>query len=383
MHQIKNSLALFTLLALFSCIKPYTPKIDASAEKKYVVSGRVTDKEGWQEVEVSLSSPIESPGYIPVSGCQVMILDDKGNIFSLEEYNPGLYHVWMGQEHLTTGTSYRVRVSTPDGAQLVSGFDKMPAGPKLDTVYYAIKYVPTADPQIFDTVMQFYVDLNAQGSYSQYYKWEIDETWEYQSAHRIEYYYDGTIHHVSPPDYSKMTCWITSSVKNVFTLSTKSLSQNTYNAFPLHGINGHTPRLGILYSILVSQLALTEGAYNYWEQLRINSNEQGGLYEKQPLAIKGNLVDESNPTKDVLGYFYAATESSSRYFYHDIAGITLKFGYDCYPEELGVGGWHNILPWWYPVYFYYYKAKIYTFNIECVDCRARGGTIVKPDFWPK
>ena len=383
MHQIKYIFILFSLLLLYACIKPYTPKIDANAENKYVVSGRVTDTEGWQEVAVSLSSPIESPEYVPVSNCMVTILDNKGNMFSLVEYKPGLYHVWMGQENLSPGTSYKVMVVTPGREILVSGSDTMPTGPKLDSVYYLIKDVPTSDPEISLRIMQFYVDLNAQGSYSQFYKWEVEETWEYHAAHRLEYYYDGTFHQVEPPDYSKKVCWSGGLVKNIFTISTKNLSQNTYKQYPLHSIDGHTSRLGILYSILVRQLALSEGAYNYWEQLRINSNEQGGLYEKQPLAIKGNMVNKSNPEKNVLGYFYTSSVSVRRYFYHDIIGIDLDFSDGCVEKSLGRGGFEAYFRWQYPIYYYYPAGSVKILNTGCIDCRLMGGTIVKPDFWPK
>lgn len=372
------------MLMLFACIKPYDPLIESNVENKYVVSGKVTNKAGWQEVEVSLSSPIESPKYIPVSGCQVMILDDKGNIFSLEENTPGHYQVWMDQEFVTPGTSYQVRVVTPGGEELVSGFDKMPAGPPLDSVYYSIKDVPTPNPGISHRVMQFYIDLNAVGNYSQYYKWEVTETWEYHAPYPFEYYYDGTFHTIYPPDYSNMVCWTTGLVKNVFTISTKNLMQNIYNQYPLHYIDGHTSsRLGILYSMLVSQLALSEGAYNYWEQLRINSNEQGGLYEKQPLAIKGNLLNISNPEKVVLGYFYAASESSRRYFYKDIEGIDLDFYNFCSESYLGMFSWKEFSKDDYPVYYRIEAGVVKILSYECIDCRRLGGTTVRPDFWPK
>jgi len=384
MHQIKNISVILTMVLLFSCIKHYDPLIDANVEKKYVVSGRITDTEGWQEVEVSLSSPIESPEYIPVSACQVKILDDKDNVFSMEEYKPGKYQVWMGREYLTHGTSYQVRVTTPGGEELVSGFDKMPIGPRLDSIYYSIEDVPTSNPDKSLRIMQFYVDLNAVGDYSQYYKWEVMETWEYHAPLPLQYYYDGHLHEVHPPDSSNMVCWKTIPVKNVFTISTKSFSQNIYKKYPLHSIDGHTSRLGILYSILVRQLALSEEAYNYWEQLRINSNEQGGLYEKQPLAIKGNLQNFSKPEKVVLGYFYAVSESERRYFYHDIEGIDLDFYNFCSPYSLGQFGWKEVLPWEYPVYYYYNEyGALKILNKECIDCRSLGGTTVKPDFWPK
>ncbi len=383
MHQIKNILAILSMILLFACIKPFDPSIDSNAANTYVVSGRVSNTEGWQEVEVSLSSPIESPLYIPVPGCQVTILDDKGHVFSLEESEPGNYRVWMDQQYLIPGTSYQVRVATPGGEELESGFDRMAAGPQVDSVYYHINDVPTPNPQVNLKVMQFYVDLNAKGDYSQYYKWEIVETWEYEAAHPLEYYYDGTHHVVDPPDYSKKVCWITGLVKNVFTVSTKSLSQNIYNQYPLQTVDGHTSRLGILYSTLVRQLALSEGAYNYWDQLRINSNEQGGLYEKQPFAIKGNLLNVSNPENDVLGYFYAASESTKRYFYHDVEGIVLDYSDQCYESVLGKFGWREYFPREYPIYYFYNEAgMLRILNCYCIDCRLQGGTIVKPDFWP-
>ncbi len=382
MLQTKNIIKLIALVLLLSCIKPYEPDIKANAENKYVISGRVTDNEGWQEVDVSLTSPIYTPMFKPVSGCQIDIYDDKGNDFSLEEFEEGSYRVWMDQQYLTTGSSYKVKVITPDQQELVSGYDTMPSGPQLDSVYYRIEDIPTSDPETNDRVMQFYVDLNAQSDDSPYYKWEVIETWEHKSQHAKEFYYDGFFHQIDPPDSSTYDCWATVFVRNVFTLSTTNLSQNTYQQYPLHHIDGHTSRLSVLYSILVRQLALSEYAYNYWEQLRINSNEQGGLYEKQPLAIVGNLVNLTHPDKKVLGYFYAASESIRRYFYKDIAGIDIDFDSYCRPEPLGRKGWKEFTAYDYPVYYYYGSNGLRILNYECVDCRLLGGTTTKPDYWP-
>jgi hypothetical protein len=383
MHRIRNISIIFILL-LFGCIKPYDPKIESNKENKYVVSGRITDVEGWQEVEVSLSSPIESPEYIPVSHCAVYILDDKGNKFWLTEFEPGNYHVWMGKELLAPGRAFKVMVVPPGSEILESGFDTMPNCPQLDSVYYSIKELPTTDPEKYLRVMQFYIDLNAEGNYSQYYKWEVTETWEYHAAHPAQFYYDGTFHEIIPPDYTNNVCYTTSMVKNVFTVSTKGLSQNIYKQYPLHYINGNSSRLGYLYSMLVNQFALSEGAYNYWEQLRINSNEQGGLYEKQPLAIKGNMMNVTNPDRDVLGYFYTTSVSNKRYFYHDVEGIELDFRDNCMEDPLGRMGWLEFSPEEYPVYYYFNeKGSLRIITRDCIDCRVSGGTTVKPDFWPR
>jgi hypothetical protein len=384
MHQIKNTAILFLLLLLGSCIKSYEPVIDSKASNKYVVSGRVTDQEGWQEVEVSLSSPVDSALYKPVSGCLGIIRDDKGNSFPLQEYQNGHYRTFMKQIDLVPGTSYRVEVLTPDGQKIESGYEKMPLCAPLDSVYYALEEIQTADPGVTNTVMQFYVDLDANGNYSQFYKWEVEETWEYHAAHPLEFYYDGTFHEVKPPDYTNKICWITVLAKNVFTLSTKTVAQGVYKQYPLHYIDGKSSsRLGILYSILVKQYAMSEAAYNYWEQLRINSNEQGGLYEKQPNAIKGNLQNTDKPDNEVLGYFFAASVKSRRYFYQQVEGIDLSFYNYCTEDGLGKFGWKEFFTWEYPIFYYYNEIGLLRIlNAECIDCRRLGGTLDKPDFWP-
>jgi hypothetical protein len=384
MQRINIIAVLFAMLLLAACIKSYDPPIDSSAKNKYVITGCVTDQEGWQVVEISMSSPIESPSYIPISDCFAQIRDNKGNGFPLRELEPGRYRVWMSQADLTPGTAFRVQVLTPDGETLESGYDTMPRGPGLDSVYYAIEDIPTSTPGKDDRVMQFYADLDAIGDYSRYYKWEVIETFEYHAAHPGEFFYDGTFHEIKPPDYTNNVCYATVPAKNVFTISTKNLTQNVYKGYPLHAIDGNTPRLAYLYSILVRQLALSEGAYNYWEQLRINSNDQGGLYEKQPLAIKGNMKNTSTPDKDVLGYFYTASVSSKRYFYHDIEGIVLDYNNGCSEDALGRMGWLEFSPAEYPVYYYFnLQGYLRILTHECIDCRLGGGTTVKPDFWPK
>ncbi|PKP53564.1 MAG: hypothetical protein CVT92_03755 [Bacteroidetes bacterium HGW-Bacteroidetes-1] len=373
----------FLVILAISCVKPFSPNIESDKENKYVVSGKISSIGGWQEVSVSMSSPIDEPEFIPVFGCQIRILDNNGNSFLLEEGDAGNYRIWIGEENLSPGTSFKVEVYTPDGMVIESTYDTLVQGPALDSVYYHIEEVATTIPTVFMQGMQFYVDLNATGFDSKYYKWEIIETWEYHAAQPAENYYDGSFHQIIPPDYSNKICWMTSLVKNVYTISTNNLSQNAYQQYPLHFVDGHTSRLGIYYSILVKQQTLGEEAYNYWEKVRINSTEQGGLYEKQPVAIKGNLKNKTNPEKEVLGFFYVASESSKRLFYSDIYGITLTFTDFCNEEFLGRKGWLEYKPSEYPVYYYINQQRqLKILNTECVDCRLIGGTTTKPVFWP-
>jgi len=253
----------------------------------------------------------------------------------------------------------------------------------VDSVYYIRKDLPTNITGQVISGIQFYVDLDGGNINSRFFRWEAIETWEYHVDYPREWYYDGSVHHISPPDYSRKVCWATQLVKNIYTLSTEDLVQNKYDRLFLHFVDNHTSRLKYGYSLLINQFALSEAAYSYWDQMRINSSEQGGLYEKQPLSISGNLHNNTNPDQKVLGFFSASSVESKRIFIRNVENLELDFPTFCTPGVLRKG-LIEISPEDYPAFLMgndkgYWNVQLAN---ECVDCLSIGGINIKPDFWP-
>ena len=383
MMHIKNSIYIIVLLILAGCIKAYEPKLNSDSVQKYVVQGGVSSIEGYQEVNVSLTSSVDHPEIIGVSNCQVTIIDSQNNEFSLSEFEKGVYKVWMGKESLIIGLSYKVRVITPDGETLESNFDQMPDGPDVDHVYYEIEEIPTNDLDISHLGIRLLVNLRANNNESRYYRWKLTETWEYHSEYPIEYYYDGQVQQEIPPDFSQMVCWTTLPIKEIFTLSTVNLSENSFDGFPLNFVENNTTRLAVLYSLWIEQISLSQDAFTYWDQLRQNSTQDGGLYSSQPIAIKGNMKNLSHDDKDVLGYFQASTVSTKRLFIYPVDDLFMDFINMC-DTVLLEHGLIEISPRDYPAYLMTIDGhmSLYQMNVECVQCTSRGGTTEKPNFWP-
>jgi hypothetical protein len=371
------------LFALSGCIEPYAPAIKESGQEIYVVSGEITNLPGYQYLTVSLASSVSEPKYIPVGNCLVAVEDDKGNSFNMEEYEKGKYRVWMDRNYLVSGTSYRVQLKTPTGENIQSDFDRMPGQSVIDSVYYKREqnYISTLKENV--TGLQFYVDFHSDDADNRYFRWVANETWEYHAPYPKVYYYDGTMHKTWPPDYSMQVCWSTKPDIHIFTLSTSNLPSNSYEMFPVHYVNNTTNRLLIKYSVLLSQYSLSRAAFVFWEQLRINSDKQGSLYETQPLPVEGNMHNLSVPDNKVIGFFGASSVVQKRIFVDGIHDMNIPDGAYCSPEELGIGGWKNFEPWEYPIYFIYDNFLIKSLQTSCVDCRALGGTLVKPEFWPQ
>jgi hypothetical protein len=365
---------------------PYEPHIETRDINKYVVSGQVTDNSEYQTVSISMASPAGDPQFIPVSGCYARITDDKKNQFVMQESadEAGIYKVQIDRSYLKPGISFKIDIITPDGSSIVSDFDRMPKCPEVDSVYYLRKDVFTDIPGEVAKGIQFYVDLDGGDINSRYFRWELIETWEYHVAYPREWFYDGSVHHIFPPDYSRLVCWSTKLIKNIYTLSTENLIENKYQMLPLNFVDNLSSRLLYGYSLLINQFALSEAAYSYWDQMRINSSEQGGLYEKQPLSITGNLHNTTDPDQKVLGFFSASSVKSKRIFVRNVENLKIEFSGYCSPMVLEHGGFLAINPEDYPAFLMGDEKgyRMVTLGTECVDCLFLGGTNIKPDFWP-
>lgn len=384
MHRTRIILIILVSLSfLCSCIKEYDPVILAQDEKKYVISGSILDNQQVQKINISLTTPIESPGYIPVLNCQVTVKDNTGNLFNFMDLGNGNYTCQIDPIYLKTGTSWELQIITPDGQNIVSDKEEMTLNSTVDSVFYKREDIEGSIPGNITKGIRFLVDLNNDKADSHYYKWELTETWEHHADYPVIWYYDGEVHKVWPPDSTNMYCWTTQKVPDIFTISSENLSENKYKELPLHFVDNFSPRLVYGYSLLTTQYSLTRAAYNYWDQLKTNSQDLGGLYEKQPIAIKGNLHNITEPTNDVLGYFYASSVKEKRIFVSNVPHLEIEFITHCSFLELKYG-LKQLGPGIYPAYLFgdeYGWAPILMDDM-CVDCTEAGGEIVKPDFWP-
>jgi hypothetical protein len=370
--------------AFAGCIEPFIPQLKSDPADICVVSGEITNLEGYQTVTLSKASSVSQPMKIPLTDCQVFIEDDKGNTYGLNEYKAGHYRVWVAGDRLSPGTAYRVRIVRPEGDEIRSDFDVMPSGPEIDTLYYLREQHMDLRSGITYQGLQFYGSFSGEDADSRYYHWSIEETYEYHSPYLIENYYDGTHHAINPPDNSLEVCWKTQTDPDVYNVSTKILSRNGIENMALHYVDNSTTRLYEEYSVLIGLHSISEPAYIYWEQMRTNSlMQQGSLYEHQPLPVEGNLHNLTHPENKVLGFFSAATLSQRRIFIAAIRDMGIFYDAWCNPTLLGPGGWRKFTRFDFPVYYKYFRdIGLRIIDGDCIDCRRYGGTTVKPDFWP-
>jgi hypothetical protein len=69
-----------------------------------------------------------------------------------------------------------------------------------------------------------------------------------------------------------------------------------------------------VYTINVTQYALTKEAYEYWDNLKKNTEKIGSIFDPQPFADFGNIHCISDPDEPVIGFISACSTSQKRLY---------------------------------------------------------------------
>jgi len=387
MYLLKNISALtFGLLLIAmgilcnSCISEYEADIENEAELISIEASLIKGEEE-QTVRVSRTASLAHSRFMPVEGCNVSLVDELDNEYPYTEDMRGIYLTSIPDEELIDGRHYKVRVITREGDVYESDFERINPGIEVDTVYYAIENktdLLTGEPY---SGIQFYLDVEAREDESRYFRWRLEETYEYTSLGPISYYYlTEDLEPIFPEDeWGLFRCWLKEDVEGLFQSSTMNLTLNEKKKIPLNYVSNQSERLRIKYSLLVNQYTISEDAYEYFEQNRIATEESGGMYTQQPRQPITNFHNVDFEAERVLGYFWVSTKTSLRIFVPKIEDMEVKrveCSYWEFDSEADGGG-----P--FPMFIYENKeaGKKLLSTSSCVDCTKRGGKTSRPDYW--
>lgn len=374
MKPVQQFTLFILVLLITSCITEFIPEINEEREL-LVVEGLITDQPGPNTIKLSKSLPLgKKSDARPLSGCEVKISDDLGNVYSLNEMNAGTYVTNAAEFKGETGRLYTLQISVPSGNQTVN-YESFPVEmkpvPPIDSIYYE-KTVIDEPYENYPGIdgCQIYLDTHDPENKCRFFRWDYAETWVLRLLFPVP----------------NMKCWISDSSENILIKSTTAIAESRISGYPISFISNVTDRLKTKYSIEVNQYSLDEDEYIFWERLQNLTEQVGGLYDIIPASIPSNIWCVEKPDEKVLGYFSVSAKSSKRIFIQDnFAGII-----DLYPHcptdtvygEVDIPGL-NVSVWVLsdnPIAFPKPRTRILTDDRGCADCTVRG-TTKKPDFW--
>lgn len=358
-----------------ACKQEYPLPKNTSDLSLLVVEGLLNSGPGGTMVRLSRTfNPTDIATVVPELQAQVTVEGDNNTTFSLTGNAQGQYT--HSQLNLNTNAKYRLRIITVGGQEYLSEYVSVQASPTIDSVYW----------QRTNEAIQFFVTTHDPQNKTWYYRWEYDETWEINSdfISLFRYVEPDVVPRADP--YSIYYCWKHESSARIFLNSSAKLSEDVISAQPLHSIPIGTERIGVRYSVIVRQYALTEEAFEFWDILKKNTEQVGTLFDPQPSQLLSNIHSVKDPAELVIGYVSAGSISEKRIFVRRNEVHPWNYITNCTERVIPLDSIQFYFPKepWIPLREWYIPGGrlggYYSSIRTCVDCTTRG-TNVRPSFW--
>lgn len=313
---------------------------------------------------------------IPELNAQFFVISSAGNSYPLaDRLRNGIYT----SDPLTLDPTqqYHISIATSDGQQFSSDPVPCELTPPIDSVFWR-------QPSDLDIEIATHDPTDL----IHYYRYTYNETWEHDAQLQTVYGLANGMVFAVDSVTQRSRCWTTDTSSSVLLATTSAETRDAIDSFRLVTIPNGDQKITKVYSILVTQYALTPDAYNYWQLIRQTSQNTGTLFDVQPTQLQGNIHCTSNPAEPVIGYISACVarqqrigiaESSLHDWMHNQAAygcdtVSIPYNFanpfaDNYPDT-------NYAP------YYYDGSALVLASRICLDCTLLGGTNIRPSFMP-
>ncbi|SMD43525.1 protein of unknown function [Aquiflexum balticum DSM 16537] len=366
--------------ALSSCRDPFEPEVSFQDSNLLVIEGYIETASNESIIRLSRTNPINSQDPIRVeTGAYITLLSETGESWSFFEKEPGTYSLTGS---FNTAISYRLQITLRGNEAYIS-----------DPIF------PLESPEITEIGFNRNEDgvqlfVSARGNENAvYFIWDYEETWIFRAAFPSSFIFNPQTKQIDlrRPDQNIHLCWNENKVNRIVLENSSRFSDYLVNERELVFIPNLSEKLMQRYSINVRQRVLSKEAFDFWEIMRKNTEDIGGIFSPLPSLIKGNIspVDPKDPA--AIGFVSMGKSSEKRHyinvdelrpwpvFIEDYArceifrdtippsDYELEFSS---PNRLPVVQVNNDL-----IILGFQAAET-----RCADCTLRG-TTVRPDFW--
>jgi hypothetical protein len=291
------------VLILAGCRKPYFPKAIASSVNYLVVEGVINS--GVDSTVIKLSRTTLLSGNTtshPELNAVIAVESDQSAVYPVPEMGNGEYAA--SSLNLDNTRQYHLRIKTAGGREYLSDFVPVKNNPPIDSVGFVVQ----------NNGVQLYVNTHDPNNNTKYYRWEYQETWQFHAEHGSDYITDGTAVVARSPDQLIFDCFGNDTSSSITLGSSAKLSRDVIYQSPITQVASTSEKLETKYSILVKQYALSADAYNFWVNLKKNTEQLGSIFDAQPSNINGNVHCVTDPAEPVIGYISVTNVQQKRVF---------------------------------------------------------------------
>ncbi|HUR10506.1 MAG TPA: DUF4249 domain-containing protein, partial [Flavitalea sp.] len=266
----------------------------------------------------------------------------------------------------------RVRIRTQFGQEYVSDFVPVKITPPIDSISW----------QRTNDGVHTYVNTHDPLKTSTYYHFEYQEDWIFHSKYNsnIEYINGNFVDR--DPTINIFTCWSSEKSSRVITGTTANLESDIIKTLPITYIPYGSWKFQDKYSVMVRQYSLTKEGFEFWQDVKKNSEQLGTIFDPLPSQTVGNIHCITNPQETVIGFISAGSAVEKRIFITRAEVLPWVIPNDCEEKFVTPDSVHyyfGVLGL-VPQYSQFMPPGYPASTLKCIDCRLRGSN-VRPPFW--
>lgn len=379
-----RAIYIFVILLAFGCKEPFEPDLSEENLRILTVEGYLDTDGKPSELYLGFTRRIYGenlgPGSTPALGAQVYLESNSGVQYPLQDQGEGYY---LFERDIPENETYRLRIFLDE-----SSYTSEPISPIAATPIEEIGF--EKDERGVE------IHITTRGSQEvDDFIWTFEETYAFSPKFVSPYIYRPETGDVDTrwPEETIYLCYRTLHSPDLLMETSSNFDENVIFKKAITRILPGDERLSTRYSILVSQMALSPEAAEFWQIMKKNTDDIGTVFSPMPSNITGNISNDQDTEAAVIGFVSLGVIQQRRLFIgvQEVSPWTnyLSAYYDCeldadtvsasgFEERFGTGVK-------FPAMAVFVEGSSVPIGYRaalrrCVDCTLRGSN-VKPDFW--
>lgn len=378
-----------------ACKEEYNSPVESPNTGYLVVEGAINSGEGSTIITLSRTAKLKDVKKIYEIGAKVSVEGDDKSSQILKEAKNGQYIA--EKLNLNPNHKYQLKINTANGKKYLSEFEAINKNQKIDSISWKRE----------NGGVQLYINTQNPQNKTNYYLWEYTQTFEYHSEMTTALKYEVTgvgnrqtykavYRFPKTPgvmDSSLFFCWQSTTNSNLLIATSEKLNKDLIYQ-PLAFIPPTSNQLDVLYSVNVKQVTWSKEGFEFLERMQKNTEKTGSIFDAQPSELNGNIHNVDDPTEPVIGYVTICPIQEKRIFLNaNMFGDWNFPKFYCVQDTLNNSSSYiinnngtNLIPTLNGPCLGCEALDIkifYAASPSCVDCNLRGGTNIRPSFWPK
>lgn len=304
------------MLLGYSCREVYYPDELDSTRQIPVIQGMILENEV-PVVTLSWALGYREKEQQFISGAQVSVTDDRGNIAELSETYPGTYTVMHNGLTGITGRVYTLKVTLPDGHEYESAPVPLPGNPFIDSLYAepvietVFEYNEKNEPVPNDEPgLKIMADLSLAADSIRYFRFNT------RVVKEMLYSVD-----IGTPASHSVFIWEVNTLDDFYAVNHTApqgnrqvLREHTVGFLPyvydasLETENSTAPYT-VGWVLTFNVYSISAEVYAYYNSIEQQLNASDQIFAPVPSQVKSNIYCTSDPESEVIGVFEASSKT--------------------------------------------------------------------------